>query len=45
MAKTFDHAVIIDGKLIPANTPIEVKEAETPKKPKKGGVKNDDTTD
>jgi hypothetical protein len=45
MVKTFDHAVIINGELIPANTPIEVKEAEAPKKPKKGGVKNDDTTD
>ena len=53
MKKVYDHAVIYNGVLYPANTPIEVKEekatvseketVETPKKPaKKGGVKNDD---
>ena len=52
MIKTFDHAVIYNGVLYPANTPIEVKEAkavteettatETPKTTaKKGGAKND----
>ena len=48
MKKTFDHAVIYDGVLCPANTPIEVKEvkAEAPKKAaQKGGAKNDSTTD
>lgn len=51
MFKTFDHAVIWDGVLYPANTPIEVKEAkpkadEKPvakapkKKSKKGGVED-----
>lgn len=45
MTKTFDHAVIYNGVLYPANTPIEVKEekaVETPKTTaKKGGAKND----
>ena len=27
--KTFPHAVIWNGKLIPANTPIEIKEKTT----------------
>lgn len=29
--KTFPYAVIYDGKLIPANTPIEIKKAEIKK--------------
>lgn len=29
--KTFPHAVIIGGKLIPANTPVEVKKADSNK--------------
>lgn len=29
--KKFPYAVIYGGKLIPANTPIEVKKAEKPK--------------
>ena len=46
MKKTYDYAVIYNGKFYPANTPIEVKEekVETPKKPQKGGVKNDSRT-
>lgn len=52
MVKTFDHAVIYNGVLYPANTPIEVKEkavteentvTETPKKAKRGGAKNENT--
>lgn len=50
--KTFPYAVIINGNIIPANTPIEVKKetteekaVETPKKAKKGGAKNDNTAD
>lgn len=46
MTKVYDHAVIYNGVLYPANTPIEVKEekpkAETAKKPTKKAVKNDD---
>ena len=48
MDKIFDHAVIYNGVLYPANTPIKVKEAkaadkaaEAPKKAAKGGAKND----
>lgn len=44
MEKTFDHAVIYNGVLYPANTPIKVKEVKT-EAPKKGGAKNDNTTD
>ena len=50
MDKIFDHAVIYNGVLYPANTPIKVKEtkaaekaAETPKKATKGGAKNDNS--
>lgn len=50
--KVYDHAVIYNGVFYPANTPIEVKEATSSKKEqvepptkKKGGVKNDETTD
>ena len=50
MAKiTFDHAVIYNGVLYPANTPIEeaIAEAETNKKParKVGAKKNDENAD
>ena len=38
--KTFLHAVIYGGKLIPANTPIEIKKAET-KKPEKNESEED----
>ena len=44
--KTFSHAVIWEGKLVPANTPITVTEkapattsTETEDKPKKRGAK------
>ena len=43
--KTFPHAVIWNGEIVPANTPIEVKEKETvveekqEEKPKKRGAK------
>lgn len=47
--KTYDHAVIYDGVLYPANTPIEEKKVvekkatETVRKAsKKAGTKNDD---
>ena len=39
--KTFSHAVIWNGKIIPANTPIEVKEPEQ-KKTTETVVKKDD---
>lgn len=46
--KTFPYAVIYGGKIIPANTPIEVAEpkTETEKKPtkKKAVTKNDEGT-
>ena len=47
MTKVYDHAVIYNGVLYPANTPIEVKEekpvkTETVKKPTKKAVKSDD---
>ena len=50
MTKVYEHAVIYNGVLYPANTPIEVKEEkqavkkETVKKSAKKTVKNDDTT-
>ena len=41
--KTFPYAVIWNGKIVPANTPIEVKEEkfveEQEEKPKKRGAK------
>lgn len=44
--KTFPYAVIWGGEIVPANTPIEVKEvkpkveeAQTEEKPKKRGAK------
>lgn len=37
--KTFDHAVIYNGKFYPANTPIDVKEDKVPEK--KAVTKND----
>lgn len=47
MAKVYDHAVIYNGVLVPANTPIEEK-AGTTKAPKtaneKGGAKQNDKT-
>ena len=48
--KTFDHAVIWNGELVPPNTPIEEKaetvaKTEKAEKPKKAGVKNDSTAD
>ena len=47
--KTFPYSVIWNGEIIPANTPIEVKEekaakTETAKKPTKKAVKSDDNT-
>jgi hypothetical protein len=42
---TFDHAVIYNGTLYPANAEIEVKEpkeAAEPNKPEKEAVKNND---
>ena len=48
--KTFPHAVIYDGKLYPANTPITVKESKVEGKeevaptPKKAVNKNDKGT-
>lgn len=48
MTKVYDYAVIWNGEIIPANTPIEVKEEEkavetkTAEKPKKKAVKSDD---
>lgn len=46
MTKVYDHAVIYNGVLYPANTPIEVKEekakTEATKKPAKKAVKADD---
>ena len=54
MAKIYDHAVIYNGVLYPADTPIEVKAektvvkeetTETPKTAsKKGGAKKNDST-
>lgn len=52
MAKTYDHAVIYNGVLYPANTPIEEKKVvtkkettDTPKKAvKKAGAKDNDST-
>ena len=38
--KTFDHAVIFNGKFYPANTPIEIKEDKVPDE-KKAVTKND----
>lgn len=57
MIKTFPHAVIVNGKFVRANTPVEVKEKAEKKvepvvaenateKPKrKGGKKNDKAGD
>ncbi len=48
MAKVYDHAVIYNGVLIPANTPIEEKaKAKSPKtaNDKGGANKNDNATD
>ena len=48
MAKTYDHAVIYNGVLYPANTPIEDKAEKGVKKTasEKGGAKkNDDKAD
>lgn len=43
--KTFPYAVIYEGKLYTANTPIKVKDQETDKKPtKKAVTKNDKGT-
>lgn len=49
MTKVYEHAVIYDGVLYPANTPIKVKDeqvtvskTETVKKPIKKAVKSDD---
>ncbi len=40
---TFDHAVIYNGVLYPANTPITEDKPKTEKKPtKKGGAKDND---
>ena len=37
--KTFSHAVIWNGEIIPANTPIEVKDEKPVKETKKSGDK------
>lgn len=52
MAKIYDHAVIYNGVLYPANTPIKEKkvasENETTERPKKSvekaGAKDNDST-
>lgn len=42
--KTFPYSVIVNGEIIPPNTPVEIDEpkTETEKKPKKKAGKNDD---
>ena len=42
--KTFPYSVIVDGKIIPPNTPVEIgkPKTETAKKPAKKAVKSDD---
>lgn len=43
MTKVYDHAVIYNGVIYPANTPIEeTVETEKVKKPTKKAVKSDD---
>lgn len=46
MTKTFNHQVIYNGALYPANTPIlkirEELEIKDDKRSKKGGAKNED---
>lgn len=37
--KTFPHAVIWNGEIVPANTPIEMKEEKTEEKPVEGTSK------
>ena len=41
--KTFSHAVIWNGEIVPANTPIEIAE-ETKSEEKKTVIKNDKGT-
>lgn len=43
--KTFPYSAIVNGKIVPPNTPVEIKEPKPETRKPKAGTKNDEGTD